>query len=208
MPDGTDNRLRKGRKYDEVIAGARNVFLRDGFDGATVDDIAREAGVSKATLYSYFPDKHRLFLEVASGEILNQAEAAMDAIDMTAPVADVLCQVGHRIIDVLTSDFGQRIFRTFVAESERFPELGRGFYETGPALARARLGAYLEEAVERGELVVDDIALAADQFHMLCKVDFFDRIIFCNASEISIKDRNRVIDGAVATFIARFGAKS
>ncbi|WP_372674886.1 TetR/AcrR family transcriptional regulator, partial [Aquicoccus sp.] len=48
---------RSGRKFDQVLEGARKVFMADGFERASVDDIARAAGVSKATLYSYFPDK-------------------------------------------------------------------------------------------------------------------------------------------------------
>ena len=56
--------LRKGRKVEQVLAGAREVFLRDGFEGASVDEIAKVSGVSKATLYSYFSDKRRLFQEV------------------------------------------------------------------------------------------------------------------------------------------------
>ena len=58
-------KVRKGRKFDQVLAGARDVFMADGFEGASVDAIARVAGVSKATLYSYFPDKRLLFMEVA-----------------------------------------------------------------------------------------------------------------------------------------------
>ena len=46
-------KVRKGRKFDQVLAGARDVFMADGFEGASVDAIARAAGVSKATLYSY-----------------------------------------------------------------------------------------------------------------------------------------------------------
>ena len=57
--------VKQGRKWAEVLDGARTVFLRDGFEGASVDDIVREAGVSKATLYSYFPDKRLLFLELS-----------------------------------------------------------------------------------------------------------------------------------------------
>ena len=57
--------IKKGRKFDQVLEGARRIFMRDGFEGASVDDIARSAEVSKATLYSYFPDKRILFSEVA-----------------------------------------------------------------------------------------------------------------------------------------------
>ena len=58
------DQINRGRKFDQVLEGARTIFLRDGFDGASVDDIAKEAGVSKATLYSYFPDKRLMFVEV------------------------------------------------------------------------------------------------------------------------------------------------
>ena len=74
--------VRKGRKYDQVIDGARKVFLKDGFEGASVDDIAKEAGVSKATLYSYFPDKRFHFMEVASSQCEVQADRAMLDINM------------------------------------------------------------------------------------------------------------------------------
>ena len=59
--------------------------------------------------------------------------------------------------------------------------------------------------MERGELIIDDVALAADQFHMLCKVDILDRLIFCNETDIDEAARTRVIEGAVATFMARYG---
>jgi TetR/AcrR family transcriptional repressor of mexJK operon len=66
--------IRKGRKFDQVIEGAKAVFLREGFEGASVDEIARDAGVSKATLYSYFPDKQHLFLAVLETECAHQSE--------------------------------------------------------------------------------------------------------------------------------------
>ena len=66
----------RGRKFLQVLEGARTIFLRDGFEGAAVDDIAREAGVSKATLYSYFPDKRVMFMEVFRSELAREAADA------------------------------------------------------------------------------------------------------------------------------------
>lgn len=205
MPDGTD-RVRRGRKFDQVLAGAREIFLTDGFDGASVDDIARAAKVSKATLYSYFPDKRLLFMEVARNECCRQADRAIETIDLEAPVDKVLREVAGRMLDFITSDFGQRIFRICVAESERFPELGREFYDSGPALIRARLVDFFRLAMERGELRVDDLDLAADQFHALCKADIHDRLVFNLTRSFTKAEKARVADGAVATFMARYGA--
>ncbi len=197
--------VRKARKYDQVLAGARQVFLSQGFEGANVDDIARVAGVSKATLYSYFSDKRLLFLEVARTECRRQADDAEAKIAKGVPVREALMSVAHTLVDFFSSDFFLRIYRIFVAESERFPELGRAYYESGPLLGRARLNEYLRDAVARGELQIGDTELAADQFIELCKAAFFNRRIFCIENALSEVEKDRVVNGAVEMFLARHG---
>ena len=199
------HQIRRGRKFDQVLSGAREIFLRDGFEGASVDDIARAAGVSKATLYSYFPDKRLLFLEVAKAECRRAADEAEALIDDNAPVATVLRLAGERIVAFAQSDFGQRMFRMCVAESDRFPALGEAFYESGPQLIRERLTVFLSKAVARGEVRIDDLNLAADQFAQLCKADLHDRVIFGRGAA-DARDVARVVEGAVAMFMARYGS--
>ncbi len=199
--------IRKGRKYDQVLAGAQEVFMRDGFEGASVDDIAREAGVSKATLYSYFPDKRLLFLEVTSAQCCRQADEALLSIEMTHTPEHVLRDAGHRILTFMLSELGQRIFRICVAEADRFPELGRQFYQSGPMIAKRALSGYLDVARTRGEIVTDDVSLAADQFAELCKADLWPKAVFGLQTEFTQSERDRIVDGAVATFMARYGAK-
>ncbi len=200
--------VRKGRKFDQVVAGAQEVFLRDGFEGASVDDIARQAGVSKATLYSYFPDKRLLFLEVASAQCCRHADEALVCVDVSQPPDVVLRDAGRKILEFILSDMGQRIFRICVAEADRFPELGRQFYQSGPMIARKALSGYLETAAARGEVIIDDMSLAADQFSELCKADLWPKTIFGLQSEFSRAEIDRVVDGAVKTFMARYGAKA
>lgn len=196
--------IRRGRKFDQVLAGARDIFLRDGFEGASVDDIARAAGVSKATLYSYFPDKRLLFLEVAKAECARAADEAEALIGEDVPVAQALHLAGERIVAFAQSDFGQRMFRMCVAESDRFPALGTAFYESGPELVRTRLVRFLEKAAARGEVRIDDLDLAADQFAQLCKADLHDKAIF-GIGEAAPRDVARVVQGAVEMFMARYG---
>ena len=208
MPDGSSDAIRRGRKFDQVLEGAKEVFLTDGFEGASVDDIARKAGVSKATLYSYFPDKRMLFMEVAKVECRRQADQAIEKIDMSAPVDVILREAATQVLAFISSDFWQRIFRICVGESDRFPALGAEFYQSGPALIRARLVAFFREAVERGELVIEDFDLAANQFHALCKADVLERLVFQVDKTIPESQRIKVIDGAVAIFMARYGPRS
>ena len=198
-------KIRKGRKFDQVLEGARTVFMADGFEGASVDEIARVAAVSKATLYSYFPDKRLLFMEVANAECLRQAQDAHDMIPMDAPPRNVLGQVGRHFLRFITSTFGQQIFRMCVAESDRFPELGQRFYNSGPAVMRAEMAEYFREAEARGELQIDDHELAADQVGELCKADVWPRLMFGVAKSVTPAEIDRVVDSAVETFLARYG---
>lgn len=199
--------IRRGRKFAQVLEGARAMFLRDGFEAASVDEIARAAGVSKATLYAYFPDKRLLFMEVAKAECRRQAEATLELLDTEAPVAEVLTRAAERITTFTLSEFGQRIFRICLAESDRFPGLGREFYDSGPRLARERLVAYLTGAVARGDLVIEDEELAADQFVQLCKALLHDRLIFGLSDAATPEAAARVVRGAVEMFLARYGAE-
>ncbi len=198
--------VRRGRKFDQVLEGARAVFMADGFEGASVDDIAKKAEVSKATLYSYFPDKRLLFMEVANQECARQSQSAIDNIDMSAQPRDVLAQAGRHFVRFITSKFGQQVFRICVAESDRFPEIGRAFYQSGPARMRAEMAAYFTESISRGELRIDDLELAADQFGELCKADIWPRLMFGVIDHVEAADIDRVVDGAVETFLARYGA--
>ena len=193
----------KGRKFEQVLDGARTVFMRDGYERASVDDIAREAGVSKATLYAYFPDKRLLFMEIATAECRRQADEAVALVDDSLPVDAILRIAAEKIIAFLTSEFGQRIFRIAVAESESFPALAQEFYESGPKLVQGRIAEFLRCAVQKGELAIDDIELAATQFAVLCKADLHDSLIFGAPT----RDPQKVIDGAVEMFMARYGVR-
>jgi len=198
--------IKKGRKFDQVLEGARQIFMRDGFEGASVDEIARAAQVSKATLYSYFPDKRVLFSEVAQMECNRQASKALEVIDDNASIETVLREAADRVVRIYLSDFGQQVFRICVSESHRFPELGARFYESGPALLNQRMGCILQRHVDRGDLKIDDMDLATAQFGELCKSDLFVRCLCgvpCSRTEADIE---RIVTGVVEMFLARYKA--
>lgn len=197
--------IKRGRKFDQVLKGAREVFLRDGFEGASVDDIARAAGVSKATLYAYVPDKRLLFTEVARAECRRQAEEALARIDAGAPPAQVLPLAGRHILGFMTSEIGQRLFRICVAESERFPSIGQEFYDSGPKLVHDLVADYLEKARARGELRIDNVDLAAHQFVELCKAGVHVRLTFGVDPEVGPAEADHIIAGAVRVFLAAYG---
>ncbi|WP_120499490.1 TetR/AcrR family transcriptional regulator [Roseovarius sp. EL26] len=196
--------IKKGRKFDQVLEGARKVFMRDGFEGASVDEIAREAGVSKATLYSYFPDKRLLFSEVSRLECKRQAEEAIEVIGVGAPIEIVLHEAASRVVRFFLSEFGMQVFRICVSESYRFPELGQRFYDSGPALLRSRMSQVFTPYVEKGILKIDDMELATSQFAELCKSDLFVRKLCGLADEPTEAEIERVVKGVVDVFLSRY----
>jgi len=197
--------LRTGRKFDQVLRGAREVFMADGFEGASVDDIARAAGVSKATLYSYFPDKRLLFMEVAQTECSRLAEGILAMIDETKPAREVLTITATQLTAFLVSEFSQQVYRICVAENDRFPELGRAFFEAGPQNGQRKIAEYLNKAVAKGELAIEDVDLAANQFSELCKVRLWTLATFGIQTSFSQTEIDEIALQAVDMFMARYG---
>ncbi|NPD18650.1 TetR/AcrR family transcriptional regulator [Alterinioella nitratireducens] len=196
--------VRKGRKYDQVLEGARSVFMREGFEGASVDQIARDAHVSKATLYSYFPDKQSLFLAVITHDCEMQARGAMSEDIVQKPVPEALYAIAHSFVSFFLTGFALQMFRLCVAESMRFPELGRAFYETGPQNAQNQIIAYLETPRARAELEIEDSYVAADQLLQMCRTDLLLKRLFGVVGDASEDEIDRISREAVATFLARY----
>lgn len=199
--------VRRGRKFDQVLEGARAVFLRDGFDGASVDDIAREAGVSKATLYAYFPDKQLLFKEICAQECLRQTQEVEAEIDPSMTVEAMLTLAGERIAGFILSDFGQNACRLIIGEGARFPELARDFYRNGPGLVHDRLVHHLHHLAQNGALQIDDLDLAAEQFIQLCKAALMEKLVFRMDHQVNADGVRRSVQGAVEMFMARYGVR-
>ncbi|WP_062561782.1 TetR/AcrR family transcriptional regulator [Paracoccus aminovorans] len=195
----------RGRKFLQVLEGARTIFLRDGFEGASVDEIAREAGVSKATLYSYFPDKRVMFIEVFRNELARETADAGALIEVDLPVEQVLPFIVQLISAHLISEFGLRIYRVSVGEAERFPSLAREYYESGLLLLRRQLVGYLERCVQRHELCIADLDLAADQLIELAGVGIHNRALFLGPQAIDKDQLRKVNRGAVRMFLSCYG---
>lgn len=199
--------IKRGRKYAQVLDGVRRAFLSDGYEGTSVDDIARLSDVSKATLYSYFPDKQSMFLEFAGEEIRNLTERAASDIDFSQPPEIVLRAAGAEIQNFYLSDLAKNVYRICVAEAARFPELGKRFFEVGMMTAHNVLVLYFTSAVGRGELKIQDseLDIAAYQFAELCRAGVGNRHLFLPDEDIPQDERSRILDAAMKTFMIRFG---
>ena len=191
-------------KRQQIIDGARQVFLAQGFDAASMNDIARTAGVSKGTLYVYFENKEKLFQTICSQECQAHAENTFRFADEDEDVEATLLRVGIAFIKFLCRPDKASTARTVIAISERMPDIGKTYYETGPAQGIARLAAYFETRVEAGELAIDDCELAAAQFIESCQATLFKPLIF-NFGKPPAEARIRhVVGTAVRTLLAAY----
>ncbi len=193
-------------KRRQIVQGAREIFLAKGFDAASMSDIARAAGVSKGTLYVYFENKEQMFQAIVHEECLVHAEGAFDLDHGNHDVEAVLTRLGGAYLRFLCSAEKASALRTVIAIADRMPEIGRVFYETGPAVGIAKLADYLKAQNEAGVIVVDDCTVAASQFLDACKSTLFMPVLFnfdTAPQEDAIK---HVIGIAVRTFLRAYRA--
>jgi AcrR family transcriptional regulator len=191
-------------KRRQIIDGAHAVFLSQGFDAASMNDIARAAGVSKGTLYVYFDSKEALFEAIVDRECEAQAEGIFELDPGDQDVERVLGRLGVGFVKFLCRPEKASVIRTVIAIADRMPDLGRKFYERGPARGIARLADYLGAQVEAGVLAIEDCEVAAAQFIETCHAMLFKPVLFNFAPAPSAQQIDRVIGNAVKVFLAAY----
>ena len=193
-------------KRRQILDGARKLFMDLGFDGASMGEIARAAGVSKGTLYVYFADKSRLFEAIVEQESLEQAKVAFN-FDPARDVTTTLMDFGQAYIQLLCRPGGGSATRTVMAIAERMPEVGRRFYQNVVALTIRRLADYLDAHVAAGDLAIDDCELAATQFMQMCQATLFQPFIFQAAPAPSAQRIAHVVESGTRMFLAAYQVK-
>jgi TetR/AcrR family transcriptional regulator, mexJK operon transcriptional repressor len=143
-------------KRDQILAGARRVFLRDGFVAASTDAIAAEAKVSKRTLYVYYPSKEELFAGVMRElTIENPQTRALESMEEMTPGSeeelrrDLLELAKKMVVTMMQPDY-QALLRTTIADTHRFPQLGGLFRATVPERAMRSFAVFIERSRESG----------------------------------------------------------
>jgi AcrR family transcriptional regulator len=197
-PDGNAKRR-------QIMDGARTVFLAAGFDGASMNDVARAAGVSKGTLYVYFESKEQLFEALIREERRQQAERLTELPFESRDVRGVLLKFGCQLIEMMSRPDTLAHIRTVIAAAGKFPQLGRAFFEAGPCFGANRLADYMHRMNAEGALRIADVDRAAWQFMDLCQAGTFKPLLFCMVDELSPADIEAGVRAAVDVFMAAYG---
>ena len=157
-----------GRKMETVTRAARELFLDQGFSATSMDAIAKAAGVSKATLYAYFPSKETLFAFLITTEC-EGLQRDLPLPDLSEGLYPALQKFARQYVRVFIERKDIAFVRTIANESNRFPDLGRLFYESGPIATIRRLAQFLDEAKAKDLLEFEDSIMAATQFLSLIR---------------------------------------
>jgi AcrR family transcriptional regulator len=193
-------------KRKQILEGARRVFFAAGFDAASMGEIAREAKVSKGTLYVYFDSKEALFAALIEQTKRDAAERMIELDPDNPDVEGVLVAHAIQLIGKLSDPEHVAMVRMVIGAAEKFPSLARIFYEAGPAFGRRRMSAYIEAQQARGRLRPADSELAAWQLNGMCSHPVMVHVVLA-AEPAPPPERIRAYaKSAVATFMAGYGA--
>lgn len=193
-------------KRRQILDGARKVFMDLGFDGASMNEIARSAGVSKGTLYVYFADKNRLFEAIVQEEALAHGQVVFN-FDPERDVETTLREFGNAYIELVCRPGGGSAIRTVMAIAERMPDVGRRYYENVLEKTINRLADYLQAHVRSNDLAIENCQLAASQFHQMCQASLFLPFVFQAAPAPSAERIAQVVESATRMFMAAYRAK-
>ncbi len=196
-------------KREQILDGAKRVFMEQGFEAASMNDITRAAGVSKGTIYVYFENKEDLFGSMIERERQRITETVRHVLDGRKPIAETLKEFGLLFATHMTADQTIRAMRMVIAANHRMPKLCSRFFLRNTDQPRSRCcREYLDRQVAADIVISDDTAHAAKQFIELTTVGLFKPRIFGAMEEVpqrSVIEEN--VASAIRVFLAAYGAK-
>ncbi|PXW61554.1 TetR/AcrR family transcriptional regulator [Chelatococcus asaccharovorans] len=195
-------------KRRDILNGARHVFRAHGFDGASMGDIAKAASVSKGTLYVYFDSKEALFRALIDVDRRDAAERLFDLDQDEPDVRGVLTRLATSFISMMIQPDHVSLLRMVIGAAEKFPALGRAFFEAGPCYGVKRLSTYLAAQRAAGRLLIEDTDLAAAQFMGLIQGSLTKGPLFGVNERPSPEDIEVTVASAVRVFFAAYGPKA
>lgn len=194
-------------KRKQILDGARRCFMAFGFEASSMGEIAREAKVSKGTLYVYFDSKEALFGSLVEESKRESAERLQQLDHPAEDVAVTLTSFASGLIEKLSTPEHIALVRMVIGASEKFPGIARSFFEAGPANGARRLAAYLSDQCRRGTLEIPDPETAAWQFLGTCHHPTLIGVLLAGQDAPDAARARMLAERAVATFMAAYAVR-
>ena len=210
-PQGGSTRYAAGEdpaKRERILDGAHRVFMRLGFHASSVNDITREAGVSKGTIYVYFTGKEDLFGALIEREKTKFTQSLRGILAETNDVEDGLERFARAFVRQITESDMIPAMRSVLGVIDRMPILSRRFF-SAPGNAKTVLEEFIHRQIGQGNLVVPDPELASRQFIELATGTFFKLRLFNDLTGAPApQEVDRVILSAIAIFMRIYGPQN
>jgi AcrR family transcriptional regulator len=207
-----DEQPRTARKREAILEAAATLFLRNGYLGTSMDEVAALAAVSKQTVYKHFADKQSLFATIVAQTIDEISEPVLHEVGDLGDSDDVetaLRDLARRELAAVLKPRLLALRRLVIGEAMRFPEAGRTFYERGPERTVSALAAAFEQLAQRGLLTIEDPALAAAHFNWLIMSAPLNAAMLLGQDEPpAAAELTRHVDRGVRVFLAAYGASA
>jgi TetR/AcrR family transcriptional regulator, mexJK operon transcriptional repressor len=206
LPEALGRAIRRTRRGDEkaeqIRSTAAELFLTHGYEAVSVDEIVRSVGGSKTNVYNHFRNKEGLFVAIVK-QLCEDLLASFITIDASAfSVEDGLRSIALALLGILLQDRHLAFQRLIIAETARFPALGRAWFESGPETSRNLIAKFLEKQQRAGHLRRSDPHQSATLFHDMITFDLLYRAMLgTKPSDDEIRHR---IDAAIDAFLHGF----
>lgn len=205
----TEGDGRSARKRRAILDAATEVFLRSGYLGTNMDEIAALSAVSKQTVYKHFSSKEALFVEIVSSMTTGAGDVVHNDVAQLGQDEDLagyLVEYALRQLTVVLTPRIMQLRRLVIGEVTRFPELARVLYERGPARAMTMLATVFQSLAQRGLLQVGDPRVAAEHFNWLIMSAPLNRAMLLGDEAIPSKaELRRNAEAGVRVFLAAYG---
>ena len=199
---------RETRKRAAILEAAQQVFFANGFVGATMDQVAASAAVSKQTVYKHFSDKKALFREVVTN-VVRARDGGIPSDFLSAgegPIGERLRSFGRHFLKGVMQPDVLKLRRLVIGEAGRFPELGQSFYELGPSRAAVQLGLALGEAAIRYGVPLGDPELAAEHLlSLILSIPLNQAMLLGDDHSFTDAALDRYADEGVTAFLRAYG---
>lgn len=185
-------------KREAILAAAGRAFFESGFAATSIEQVAADAGVSKVTVYNHFGDKRGLFAAAVECECEKMRGNFQVTPDLRGTLRQRMTAVGEAMTAFLSRPEMVQFERRIAAETEHEPEIGAAFLASGPHRMKKAFAGLMRAMVEAGEVEIDDVELAVEQFASMCKGMGDLERRFGHPVD-PVRDRQR-IEGAVEVF--------
>ena len=192
-------------KRAAILDSAKKLFVSQGFAGTSMDAVAKEARVSKLTVYSHFSDKETLFSAAIEAKCQNMLPVPIFELDENQPLRTTLTKIGLAFLELIHSPDVVALQRLMNSQATQDPEMSRLFFEAGPLRTLTAMENLIRSANASGQLDVSDPKQASENFFALLQGCQHMRVMIGYQPPMTASEAQPHAEQVVELFLRAYG---